>query len=57
MKVNELIMAKELGKNHPHVRQQRDIKDKIVQLFTKNTAQCRYKSISILCESCPMVNR
>lgn len=31
------------------------IKDRVIQLFTKNTARCRHKNVSIPCESCPMI--
>ena len=43
MKVNERNMVKELGKKDSKVSQERGNKDKIIQLFTKNTALCGYR--------------
>lgn len=35
----------------------KEIKNKIIQLFTKNTAHCGYKNISIMCEFFSMIEQ
>ena len=43
MKVNQRIKDKELGKERYEDREY--MKDKVVQLFTKNTALCRNEKL------------